>query len=408
MKKVLTTIFMLTTILTAFCQKGDKETNCYFLQAHPFDDIEQMYPSILYGLNQKKQLDTIYQISTEKEEIWAVNQYPKYKKLCVYKDGYWFDNLKRRLIVIDYTHKVSIKEIAFDSLHPKFTCHRNVFAIKKDDNLYADIQFSGRIDGQYKRINQGVNMKNLELRQLSPKDFKEVYLTGFSHSILSTIVIVGAYISKGESKLRIAETDNPEDRPIFPIEIPKEIWYAKEKTGAGIFINTEDVYVFMQRLDNTEQKYADMIVLDKESNEWRIRRNIPPPDRVFWKWLVGYYYENMDMEKDEFKVSPGKENRRQNHDAPTGWNFDGRAKMKFEYHTGRLYLYHIQTEAYIEWDTKQGDSEILLVEAEIVYYRVSDAIYKCPIVDGKSLGEPELIIKEDKVADIHWMFIADK
>ena len=74
MKKVLTIIFMLATILTAFCQKGDKETNYYFLQAHPFDDIEQMYPAILYRFNQKQQLDTIFQISTEKEEIWAVNQ----------------------------------------------------------------------------------------------------------------------------------------------------------------------------------------------------------------------------------------------------------------------------------------------------------------------------------------------
>jgi hypothetical protein len=54
----------------------------------------------------------------------------------------------------------------------------------------------------------------------------------------------------------------------------------------------------------------------------------------------------------------------------------------------------------------QGDSEILLVQDETVYYRVFDAIYKAAIIDGKSLGEPELLVKDGQIVpQIHWAFL---
>jgi hypothetical protein len=66
----------------------------------------------------------------------------------------------------------------------------------------------------------------------------------------------------------------------------------------------------------------------------------------------------------------------------------------------------VKTRDYLEWDTKQGDSEILLVANNEVYYRVSDEIFKAPILNGKKLGKAKLLIKNEVVPDIHWAFLS--
>lgn len=58
----------------------------------------------------------------------------------------------------------------------------------------------------------------------------------------------------------------------------------------------------------------------------------------------------------------------------------------------------------IQWNTGHGDSEILMLKDEHVYYRVYDKIYRAPIIDHKELGEAELVIQNTLVGDVHWMF----
>ena len=59
----------------------------------------------------------------------------------------------------------------------------------------------------------------------------------------------------------------------------------------------------------------------------------------------------------------------------------------------------------IEWNTKQGDSEILLVEDQVVYYRKHDELWKAPILNSNTLGEPLLIIKNQLITSSHYMFL---
>ena len=74
------------------------------------------------------------------------------------------------------------------------------------------------------------------------------------------------------------------------------------------------------------------------------------------------------------------------------------------YFPGILFLYDIRTGKKYTIETNQGDSEILLVEEGIMYYRVNDRILKAKI--GKeSIGEPELVVEGEIVPDIHWAFM---
>jgi hypothetical protein len=71
---------------------------------------------------------------------------------------------------------------------------------------------------------------------------------------------------------------------------------------------------------------------------------------------------------------------------------------------GRLHLYNIETERLDTIVTNQGDSEILLIENDTVYYRVSDRLYSAPITE-KGIGAAKLIAKDDLIRDSHWAFI---
>ena len=70
-------------------------------------------------------------------------------------------------------------------------------------------------------------------------------------------------------------------------------------------------------------------------------------------------------------------------------------------------MYNIDSKTTINWETGYGDSEILLVQNELVYYRVNDKIYKVPIINGEKLGESELLIHDERVPDIHWAFLSE-
>jgi hypothetical protein len=68
-------------------------------------------------------------------------------------------------------------------------------------------------------------------------------------------------------------------------------------------------------------------------------------------------------------------------------------------------LFNVHTKDYIEWDTRQGDSEVLLVQDDFVYYRVNTKILKSAIIDNMQLSEPELLIDDERVRDIHWAYL---
>jgi hypothetical protein len=71
---------------------------------------------------------------------------------------------------------------------------------------------------------------------------------------------------------------------------------------------------------------------------------------------------------------------------------------------GRLAVYNIDTEKLFTITTNQGDSEILLIEDNTVYYRVSDRLYKAPITDS-GIGAASLIATDEAIRDVHWAFM---
>jgi len=71
---------------------------------------------------------------------------------------------------------------------------------------------------------------------------------------------------------------------------------------------------------------------------------------------------------------------------------------------GKLDLYDVAAEKMYHIDTNQGDSEILLVDNNTVYYRVSNRLYSAAI--GKDGLEPaKLLATSESIRDVHWAFV---
>jgi hypothetical protein len=71
---------------------------------------------------------------------------------------------------------------------------------------------------------------------------------------------------------------------------------------------------------------------------------------------------------------------------------------------GRLHLFDIDTGKMRTIETKQGDSEILLVEGDTIYYRVADRLYSASI-EASGIGAPKQLARDEIIRDSHYAFM---
>jgi len=64
----------------------------------------------------------------------------------------------------------------------------------------------------------------------------------------------------------------------------------------------------------------------------------------------------------------------------------------------------IETEKLFPLNTDQADSEVLLVESGLVYYRVLNQLYEASISD-RGIGPARLLATDDAILDAHWAFM---
>jgi hypothetical protein len=201
------------------------------------------------------------------------------------------------------------------------------------------------------------------------------------------------------------------------IEIEPFIKDKYKKSNLVISVNTENYLIY----HITDSTYYDpksklgalkILIYDKRIKEWsnyHFKGDLSSY-ALFDNWLVGEvinYYSNKSMIK-----TPGGKYRSRTMRG-TGMPMDFLFEEKKIYCPGILFLFNLKTRKYIEWQTyqngePQGDSEIILVGDDIVYYRMNDEIYKAPILNGEKLGKAQLLIKDPRVPDIHWAFITGK
>ncbi|MFW6222411.1 MAG: hypothetical protein ACOC3T_02240 [Bacteroidota bacterium] len=396
---------------------SQKEDRICFVQAHTFDDLAGMFQfnNYLYQLKNNT-LDTIFEISSQKEFLHAVKYYPTVNRVVFYKDGWKYNNKKTIGMINTQTLKTKIHNVDY----PNYNITGGILAKKNKEEKFVLKLFSGGETPKGLFISYNINNFNTKIEK--PEIYKFMELVGAPGGVMKGKDYSMVYTSLKSGKLYIPQTSTIESRPVFPIKIPDSLQINKKKR-ISMLINNEDCFVVSLKKSGPNPEeigYSKLIIKDKEKNSWYsyVIKGNRQVIRGFEHWLGGAvatdnvrFIKNEKgnvIGKEEFdRVCPGKNERRKKAKS-TGTTFDKRASYQHVYYPGILYLLNPQTKEYIEWDTEQGDSEILLVKNDTVYYRINDKIYKAPIIKGKKLGKSEFLIQDERVPDIHWAFITEK
>jgi hypothetical protein len=115
----------------------------------------------------------------------------------------------------------------------------------------------------------------------------------------------------------------------------------------------------------------------------------------------GAIYINEEVRVNE--VSAGRAEWRKI-DGEMGPNMEEAFASAQAVYPGRLHLYNVDSKRLYTKVTNQGDSEVLLVEGDTMYYRVSDRLYSAPITN-KGIGDARLLATSESIRDAHWAFI---
>ncbi|NDV45663.1 hypothetical protein D0T49_01180 [Paludibacter sp. 221] len=244
--------------------------------------------------------------------------------------------------------------------------------------------------------------KTIDDLDISPNAFKDIYLTGTKRQRVE--------LRPHDPKMYLPIVADVENRPPFSVELPSK-YQVDEKTYRVILVNDEQKMILSIKSVNpiAQDAYGtfQVVLYNKLKKEWKdieLKGN-SPFIMTYGNWLAGLVQDGREWDEHFFnqKTSPGKQVR----DSLYMENsFDEQAENYGFYRPGILYLLNTETGNYIEWETKQGDSEILLVQNESVYFRIFDSIYKASIIDGKKLGNAELLIKDNEIIPyVHWAFI---
>ena len=134
---------------------------------------------------------------------------------------------------------------------------------------------------------------------------------------------------------------------------------------------------------------------DKTWHEWRVSSPHSPATRGFGKYLVAAETGGtVNAGENEWRpVEPVSELGPSTNAVSNGGVFPG-----------RLLIYVTSLEKEFSVSTKQGDSEVLLIEAGFVYYRAATRLYSAPLTkDG--VGPARLLATSELIRDAHWAFI---
>jgi hypothetical protein len=267
-----------------------------------------------------------------------------------------------------------------------YRCHNHESSQKKDVFLH-----------------KGIDSLLIHYFDIAPSDYKDLYITGVTTQLVE--------LKPNDSYMYLPIVADIENRPPFALELPEK--YRVSQKGRGVIEVNDELRTVIYRgwrkanVEKNDYGLVQWAAYNKKQCRWfeiDIKGNATTK-QVWGHWLAGAIAAGVDNEK-KFVPSPGKAVR---DSVEMEDSFDIKSENDGFYRPGILYLLNTDTEKYIEWETGQGDSEILLVQEEAVYYRVFDAIYKMLIVNGEKLGRAELLVKDNQVVPyIHWAFLGGK
>lgn len=395
---------IVTTMYLLIASNTYSQEKLFFLKATPVDDpylYNDEIPAALlkYNMDSMK-LNEFVNLATYENRIKDIRYYYDSKRIILLKETKkYIENL-----YILNTNK-------FDSLiYQPIVCPKPYtytgFKVFEKVEPFLCIECFNK-DIEKSDFLKAINLVDYTEKEFFADDYKYIVLSGTANYIERSDY-QNIYTEPTNGNLRIPVVRNIDDRPVFPLVLPDSLQLGKKEMLNVLIKNKNQFVLYLNSTRDTNNQIGltTLLIYDYFKKRWYKRQINGNYARInsYGNWLAGVVYDYTDMNVDGFKESPGKEARLRSN-IKNEFNADTRFAYFHIYSPGILYLFNTSTQKYIEWNTGQGDSEILLVENNEVYYRVNDEIYKTPIT-GNKLGKAQLLVKNEVVPDIHWAFIS--
>jgi hypothetical protein len=185
----------------------------------------------------------------------------------------------------------------------------------------------------------------------------------------------------------------------FDLVVPKELRLDIGNPSAGIVCNNSELLA-LSTYRGTGEK---LLVLRQRDQTWHV---VPiPSEKLTWLRAFGKYlviseaWTNSPLHKESagrsaWRKKPGS----------YGPGTEERLRESKAVFPGRLHLFNVDTEKMLTIETKQADSEVLLIDRNVVYYRADTRLFSAEITDG-GIANARVVAEGEEIRDAHWAFL---
>ena len=416
MKRSLT-LFLATLLIGKLSAQVPEQI--YFIAGMPIrqcvhDGTGEVFVSQILKYSKEGEFTNKLTISDSTEILFSLNYYPKEKKIvslsCLKsRENSPVANAGYKLSTVD-VNDLSKEEIVLDqyltiSEAEYYVYNKSLRPIKLNGNFFSSIEYHSD------------DAKIFSRRFIVSDSLKtEIGYSELQNTIPNGSMAGPLFRSNGDllaleghsnKRLLVIPSYLKEDS-IFHTVIPEDAVLAPNRYSAVVLINNEQIRLIFYREGKNGSAFYNLY--NKEQNRYY---QYPFDDsnlnvKQFDNWIAGP--TRIKYEKYSYKgPQPGQDqwNPNDNKYGLSVAEYIDR-KLKTMILSGYLAIRSIHDPSiFIEWDTKQGDSEILGIHQDIVYYRKHDEVWYVPIVQGKQLGQHEMLLKNEAVPGIHFMFVRE-
>lgn len=358
----------------------------YFVSARPMEPRPVTYPAVLRVLDEKNlDLTLVRELVSQKDGVGLVLSDTELRTVIAGSPPGAMSHFS--LVDMDQPWVARSFNASRPGMLPVHWC---LLRLPSGDR-YFGLQLLDATKKPFRWESIGVNLSTLEMRELPFNQYQYSSINGLqgwgppNRDVLQVFPFDDGRLTLREAGV-LTKTD---------WVLPKELRFPRD-SYVWTIINNSEIRA-LSGGDDKPRKFHEIRVLDKRQNHWHIA-TVPgdwDQPRGFGAWIVF-----MLQEEAHGRESPGSEERLHRQ---SEFTFDDYMADMDLYRSGVLILHNGHTQKTYTLETHQGDSEVLLIDSNMVYYRVNRAIWKAEIrPDG--VDRPSLVFEGDIVRDIHWAF----
>lgn len=389
----------------------DQSSDMFFIAGMPIqqcvnDEIGEEFISQILRLKNSYEFESILTLSDSSEVLYKLNYYPSESKIVSLSCSY--DNeLKSdfKLLVVN-TNDFSSNSKSINYYDTSYKLYpTSLRPIYINDEFVMTAEFHN-YDAQAfsKQVAFGIEKnKEIDFGSINQAIINGGNAGPFFAANNDKVILYGHPHSKNLIIPSYLDTDS-----IFYTIIPQQTDLIPNRYSAYLILKTDNIELLYYRkgengkgfyhLHNKETNasysyaYDDSNLNLKQYGEW-----IVGPSRL---QISKYNYEGDQPGSEYWIKEPNKYGL-------SVQNYYDRYIKRIAL-SGYLAIRNIYDPSiFIEWDTEQGDSEVLAVRGGTVYYRKHDEIWFAKIVHGNTLGKSVRLVKSDIVTCIHFISFRD-